>query len=327
MRMSEQHPNKNKSKTNDIGAPDVVGIVNDDILQPFLLEKSNIRGRMVRLGPALNDILAAHHDPVTVSRVLAEALTLTTLLAGMLKFDGVFTLQMKGDGAIPTLVCDMTNNGFLRGYAGYDLEKLRQIRQNHTGDDHILPKDLIGKGYLAFTVDQKEVTERYQGLVELTGDKVVDCVQHYFKQSEQIKVGIKVFAQRDDQGQWHGGAVMLQELPEQDSLKTASDLEDDWRRCMMLLDTATATEMLDPKLPINTMIYRLFHEENVRVFETVRIQKGCRCSRAKIVNVLKTLKGEDVEEFMIDGKVSITCEFCNTSYDFIDNDLKEFSSD
>ena len=251
---------------------------------------------------------------------MAEALTLTTLLAGMLKFDGIFTLQTKGDGAIPTLVCDMTNSGTLRGYASYDIEKLKQVKEKHEGDGHILPKDLIGKGYLAFTVDQKEVAERYQGLVELSDDKVVDSVQHYFKQSEQIKVGIKVFAKRDDKGQWHGSAIMLQELPAQNT-KTANDVEDDWRRCMMLLETATQKEMLDPKLPINTMIYRLFHEEEPRVFDSTRIQKGCRCSREKVSNVLNTLSADEIREYKIDGKVFITCEFCNTQYDFTQGDL------
>lgn len=321
--MTEQPPKK--LKTND--TPDVIGIVNDNILQPFLLENSNIRGRIVRLGSSLDDILTAHHYPVTVSRVLAEALTLTTLLAGMLKFNGVFTLQTKGDGAIPTLVCDMTNEGVLRGYAAYDLDKIAKVKENHEGDGHILPKELIGKGYLAFTVDQKEIVERYQGLVELTGDKVVDCVQHYFKQSEQIKVGIKVFAKRDEDGKWHGSAIMLQELPPQDQEKSASDTQDDWRRCMMLLETATAKEMLDPKLPVNTLIYRLFHEEEVRVFDPTMIKKGCRCSRDKIVNILKTLKTDEVEDYIEEGKVSITCEFCNTSYDFTRDELKGLTDD
>lgn len=318
--MTEQPP-KPQNKPDE---PDVIGLVNDDILQPFLLDHPNIRGRIVRLGASLNDIIAAHHYPVTVSRVMAEALTLTTLLAGMLKFDGIFTLQTKGDGAIPTLVCDMTNDGALRGYAAFDLDKIKQAKDNHTGDDHILPRDLIGNGHLAFTVDQKNTTERYQGLVELTGDKVVDCVQHYFKQSEQIKVGIKVFAKRDEAGQWHGGAIMLQELPAQEQEKASSDTADDWRRCMMLLDTATMEEMLDPTLPINSLIYRLFHEEEPRVFDPTLIRKGCRCSREKVENVLKTLKGDEVDEYIVDEKVSITCEFCNTSYDFTRDDLKEF---
>ncbi len=317
-----------KQESNDQNQKSEMDIQSEeDVLQPFLLDTPNIRGRMVRLGPVLNDILQAHDYPLLVTRVLAESLTLTTLLAGMLKFDGVFTLQTKGDGAIPTLVCDMTNDGVLRGYLAFDQEKLDKISAETTDDKTILPKDLIGKGYLAFTVDQKEVAERYQGLVELTGDKIVDCVQHYFKQSEQIKVGIKVFAKRDEDGRWQGSAIMLQELPEKREQQAASDIEDDWRRCMTLLNTATAQEMLDKKLPIHDMIYRLFHEEEIRVFEPTHIKKGCRCSLEKITAFLSTLKTSDLDEYIVDDKVFITCEFCNTNYNFTAQEIKGMTHD
>ncbi len=158
-------------------------------MQPFQIEASTLRGRLVRLGPALNGILTAHDYPEPVARLLGEMVVLANMLASALKYDGIFTLQAKGDGAVPLIVADVTSAGDLRGYAKVDHERLPE------SDAHDVPT-LLGQGWLAFTVDQGEFTDRYQGIVELAGTTLTDCLQHYFRQSEQIHAGIKLAVDR-----------------------------------------------------------------------------------------------------------------------------------
>lgn len=283
----------------------------EDHVQPFMLESSQLRGRIVRLPHAVDQIVKAHHYPDAIARLLGEALCLTTLLAGMLKFDGVFTFQAKGGGIVKTLVCDMTNDGVLRGYAGYD----KEIFQD--GKDYAF-NELLSDGYLAFTVDQAESTDRYQGIVALEGDTLTDCVRNYFLQSEQINTGFISHLGKDAEGNWIGGALMLQQLPPEGGHPhgVAESEEDDWRRSMMLMQTLKADEILQRDLPLNELLYRLFHEEGVRVFTPIGIRKGCRCSADRIRGVLDNLSADDKMEYVENGVISVTCEFCNTLYEF-----------
>lgn len=306
----------------------ITGMINDDVVQPFILEKPNFRGRMVRLSTVVHDVVKAHDYPLCVQKIVIDSMTLTTLLAGMLKFDGIFTMQISGNGAIPLVVCDLTNDGAIRAYASVRQDKLKALEESQQADT-LLPKDLIGEGHLAFTVDQNKTSERYQGIVSLNGERIIDSVQHYFQQSEQIKTGIKLFREQDDTGQWHAGAIMLQSLPTPESaengqhLKTNID-EDDWRRAMILLDTATDKEMLNDKLPVNDMIFRLFHEEQVRVFEPLPIVHQCRCSRDRVADIiLKSVPQDQVPEYLDNGIIHMTCEFCNTRYEFTQEQLDD----
>jgi molecular chaperone Hsp33 len=297
----------------DRAAPMDDGNVSPDHVQPFMLESSQLRGRIVRLPDVTDAIITAHGYPQPIAKLLAEALCLTTLLAGMLKFDGVFTLQAKGRAMVKTLVCDMTNDGTLRGYVGYDADALEIL-----GDPDISFQKLTGGGYLAFTVDQSAATDRYQGIVPLDGDSLTDCVLHYFQQSEQITTGFVSFVDQDAKGKWTGAAMMIQQLAKEggSSERTEPEMDEEhWRRAMMLMQTAKQTEMLDAALPLNTLLYRLFHEEGVRVFDPIAIQKGCRCSLDKIRHVIDHLPEEEKQELAINGKISVTCEFCNTTYD------------
>lgn len=284
-----------------------------DHVQPFMLDIPQLRGRIVRLPFVLQDILAAHQYPEAVSRLLAEALCLTTLLAGMLKFDGIFTLQLKGEGALKTLVCDMMTDGTLRGYAGYDAAAVAAL-----GDDADF-LTLTQKGYLAFTVDQATNTDRYQGITDLKGATLTEAARHYFQQSEQINTAFVTQIDRDADGRWNGAAIMLQQLAREgghsDRAQGTQD-EEDWRRCMMLLGTLKNGEMLPSSTPLNTLLYQLFHEENVRVFAPVTVSKGCRCSMDKISAVLDNLSVDERREYAENGVITVTCEFCNTSYEF-----------
>lgn len=289
--------------------------LHDDIIQTFQLDASNLRGRIVRLGGALDEILRRHAYPEPVARLLAETITLASALAGMLKYEGIFTLQTKGDGPISLMVADVTSTGDLRGYAQFD-----ETRLNGAAPDQPVPA-LLGKGYLAFTVDQGADTERYQGIVELSGETLTDSVHHYFRQSEQVVTGIAVAVEHGRDG-WRGGALLLQRMPEEhEHAISASDVEDDWRRAMVLMSTASAAELTDPRLVANDLLYRLFHEEGVRVWPPASLQPSCRCSRERVETVLRSLPREEIEELKVEGKVEVTCEFCNSTYGFDDDDL------
>lgn len=296
----------------------------NDLVQPFLLESSGIRGDFVRLGPALDRILSRHAYPEPLSRLLGEMLALTAMLASLLKYEGVFSLQTKSDGPVGLMVADMTSEGNLRGYAGFESEKLEAALARLGGATREPPgvPELLGSGYLAFTADPRTGRERYQGIVELSGDSLADCLQHYFRQSEQIQTGLIAAAERIE-GTWRAAGLVLQRLPEEAAraARTRGIDEDAWRRAMILQASCTKDELLDPELPANDLLYRLFHEEGVRVFRRRAVQARCRCSRERLVKTLRAMTRERVEEFKVGGEVVVTCEFCNTVYRFDSNAL------
>lgn len=296
----------------------------DDVIQPFQLDASSLRGRVVRLGSVLDDILGPHDYPNPVAHLVAETVTISMLLSSMLKYDGIFTLQAKGDGPVDLLVSDITTDGDVRGCAHFDPERLEHAREQlaalkapESARNHLA--QYLGKGYIAFTVEQGESKERYQGIVELKGASLIDCVQHYFQQSEQIDTGIKMaIGQRD--GKWRGGGIMLQTMPEDDGYgensKSNMD-EDDWRRAMILLESCTDDELLDTELHSNVLLTRLFHEEKVRVFKPTGIRKNCRCSEERVFNMLSMMPPEDLDYMQQDdGSIGMKCEFCSVDYSF-----------
>lgn len=295
------------------GVTDGADPATDDIIQPFQIEASGLRGRLVRLGPALNQILSRHDYPEPVAGILGEAVVLATILASALKYDGVFSLQTKGDGPVPMMVVDITSTGDLRGYARFDAERIKAVSGREVAA-------LIGDGLLAFTVDQGEFSDRYQGIVELSGDTLADCLQHYFRQSEQLDAGIMISAGRRE-GHWRAGGVMIQRLPDPEREAPSSDREDDWRRAMILLGSATDAELLDSALAANGLLFRLFHEDGVRVFPPTGLAASCRCSRERVAGVLGSLPRAELEDMKEDGVVSVQCEFCTSTYLFDDDQL------
>lgn len=289
----------------------------DDIVQPFQIDPFRLRGRLVRLGPALDRVLTQHDYPVPVATLLGEAIALAITLSGALKYEGVFTLQTKGDGPIRLLVADVTTAGAVRGYAQFDATKLAQLGPD-VGSS--VPR-LLGAGYLALTVDQGEHTERYQGIVALEGATLAECVHHYFRQSEQVEAGIKVAVaqRRDPDGQlrWRGGTLMIERLPKDGGADTAREAEDEgWRRAMVLMATGTSEELLDPDLTPEALLFRLFHEDGVRVYRPHALTAQCRCSRERVERMLTALPPRDLVDLAVDGKLVVTCEFCNATYSF-----------
>lgn len=292
----------------------------DDYILPFKIEALQIRGRLIRLGSVADTIIHKHAYPQPISQLLGESLALTAALAGALKYEGVFTLQTKGDGAVSFLVSDMTSQGNMRGYCSFDADKLAGLA---IPPDAPLPA-LMGGGYLSFTVDQGEASERYQGIVALDGRKLVDCALHYFEQSEQLQAGLKIGAgevpKLAGRKHWRAGAIMLQRMPLEGGAKLSLDpeeQEDGWKRLMYLLDTCTEAELIDPYLTPQQLLMRLFHEDGVRVYKELQLRHQCRCSRERIFEVLRNLKQEDLQDMQIDGKILVTCQFCNSQYGFL----------
>jgi molecular chaperone Hsp33 len=295
----------------------------DDIVQPFQIEPFAVRGRLVRLGPLVDEILTRHAYPEPAASMLGEALTLAVALAGALKYDGVFTLQTKGDGPIKLMVADVTTSGAVRGYAQIDPARLAATPSSGAGAP--VPR-LLGSGFLALTVDQGEHTDRYQGIVELQGGTLAQCIHHYFRQSEQVEAAVKVAVARvpDRAGivRWRAGALMIQRLPRESFTQEREAEDEAWRRATILMSSSTSAELVDPDLAAEALLFRLFHEDGVRSHAPHHLAAQCRCSRQRVEAMLCALRPDDLDEMKVDGRVTVTCEFCSTVYPFDDDALE-----
>ncbi|WP_290997960.1 Hsp33 family molecular chaperone HslO [Ferrovibrio sp.] len=314
----------------------------DDLSLPFQVEHCDVRGRLVRLGPTVDGVLERHGYPEPVARLLAEAMTLAATMATALKFEGVFSLQAKGDGPVSTLVADCRSgeDGVqphgLRGYAGFDADRLLGLS---IGPGAELVPLLLGKGYLAFTIDPYgEDMERYQGIVDLSGASLADAAHAYFAQSEQLNARVILAAKRrpDRLGRWRwrAGGILVQQLPEQapgqttgmDAALTPEDRADAWDRVTALTQTAKADELTSPELSPNDLLYRLFHEDGVRVFEAKPLAPRCTCSAERLAGVLGSFTTEEIAAIVEDGVIAANCQFCNRQYRFDPANLAEISS-
>ena len=273
----------------------------------FALPARHARGRLVRLGPSLDDVLSAHDYPAPIARILSEALVMTALFGAMLKEGGgQLTLQAQTEaGIIGLLVCDY-RDGQLRGYVRFDADRLAA--------ETALPSlfALFGKGYLAITFDQSN-GERYQGIVPLEGANLAEAAQHYFSQSEQIPSLVRLAV--DDTGHIAGG-ILIQHLPEgeegRDRIHTRLD-HPEWEHVRILAETIRAAELVDAELPFEHLLWRLFHdEEEVRVLAGIQLAKGCRCSHEHVCSVLARFEaGERADMADEEGFISVDCEFCS----------------
>lgn len=276
-----------------------------DVSVPFILPLYSLRGRLVRLQNVSTTIISQHDYPVPIAKTLAEFLAAGATLAGLLKYEGVFTLQTKTSGPVNLAVIDVTHQGNLRGYAQF------KAGQFSSKDNF---QKLFDKGYLAFTVDQGIKDKRYQGIVTLNHETLPLALEHYFEQSEQLKTRIYIFS-KEEKGAWKSGALLLQELP---SKKVA---EDAWFTAEAILQTLSAEEFLDFSRPYTTLLRRLFHEGGVTVYDPLLLQAKCRCTEERIKIFLNTLSPEEIETFLEKGQLKITCEFCNHHYKFDRKDL------
>lgn len=300
-----------------------------DALLPFEVASLDLRGRLVKLGPALDDILTKHAYPPAVSKVLGEAVVLTALLGSSLKFEGRFILQTQTDGPVSMIVVNFNAPDKMRAYARFDASRLK-LGQT-TGD-------LLGKGHLAMTIDQGADMSRYQGLVALEGGDLEDAAHEYFLRSEQIPTRVRLAVGEELRGQggprhrWRAGGLLLQFLPKSSERARQADLhpgdapegtephtttEDDaWIEGQSLMQTVEDVELIDPELSGERLLFRLFHERGVRVFPTQQVQAKCSCSREAVAGMLAGFTKRERADMVEKGKVVVTCEFCSSVYEF-----------
>ncbi|MEQ8653243.1 MAG: Hsp33 family molecular chaperone HslO [Kiloniellales bacterium] len=296
----------------------------EDSVLPFVIESAGVRGRLIRIGPALRDILGRHAYPATIARLLSEFLLLAGGLSSMMKYEGIFTLQLRGDGVLKLLVADVDSRGAIRGYADADIEALDALLAQDARPS--LPR-LTGTGYLAFTVDRNDEGQRYQGIVELSGASLTDCILHYFQQSEQLPSAIHLASEAGEAGQAAG--LILQRLPASQYGSEHPDLlearEEGWRRATILMSTLTDAELLDRAITPARLVYRLFNEEEVTLHVPTPLLDRCRCSRERLASVLASLSAEEITEMTLpDGRVHAVCQFCSRNYDFAPEAVRSF---
>ena len=288
-------------------APSVTAAADDQLLS-FTVSGRDARGRLARLGPTLRTILAAHAYPRPVARLLAEALTLTALIGSLMrKEDGRVTVQVQSKGGVvDLLVCDW-NAGELRGYLRHDAEYLSTLGRNPS------VKALLGRGYLAITLDQTASMERYQGIVPLEGGSLAEMAETYFVQSEQLPTRILVGVDEAT-----AGGLLIQHLARKEIGGERLHVErehPDWSHVRLLAETVRESELLDPGLPLDHLLWRLFNEDEVRVAPPLAVRHGCRCSEAHIRTVLLQFSAEDLEHMKeADGRIRVDCAFCAQSF-------------
>jgi molecular chaperone Hsp33 len=300
-----------------------------DTVLPFEVKPLGVRGRMVRLGPVIDDILSRHDYPPLVSAILAESIALAALLGTTLKFDGKFILQTKTEGPLSMLVADFQAPDGVRGVARYDKTRVAALGGAPT------QQQLLGEGYLAMTVDQGPDMERYQGIVALGKGTLADAAHEYFLKSEQIPTRLRLASgplqlRGDKAAHWRAGAILVQHLPRHgghspiplssgdapEGVREAVTEHDDWVKAKLLLDTVESHELLDPMLSAEELLYRLYHEDGVTVYPATQLARHCTCSTSTVTEMLRRFSAEDRADMVKDGQIEVVCEFCSTAYRF-----------
>jgi molecular chaperone Hsp33 len=307
----------------------------DDLVIPFEIKPLGVRGRIVRLGSVVDDILHRHDYPPGVSSLLAEAVALTAMLGAALKFEGKFILQTKTDGPADMLVADYVSPGGVRGYARFSAERIAALPQQDQ-------PNILGHGHLAMTVDQGTDMDRYQGIVPLSHSTLTDAADTYFRQSEQIPTRLRLAAGRiagrtSQPESWRSGAIMVQHLPSEGGMSpipfASGDApeghdepvqeNDNWVKARLLLDTVEDHELLDPTLSPEQLLYRLYHEDGVTVYPATPLNRHCTCSREVVADMLSRFSAEDRADMVENGSIGVTCEFCSTRYTFSPADFTQ----
>lgn len=273
--------------------------MNSDSIQRFVFEDTDIRGAIVQLDRAFFELLGRHQYPDVVAALLGEALAAACLMSTSLKFDGVLSLQARGDRGLRVLQAECTHDFQVRGIARYDDAPLQRLDAFDLGS-------VLGDGVMALTIEPASGA-RYQGIVPLQGDSLARCLEAYFEQSEQLATW---FALVTDGERCAG--LMLQQLPAQ-KVRDADERQMQWQHLQHLAVTITRDELLT--LPVETILQRLFHQESVRVFEPAAVRFHCGCSQARILRALAMLPREELQSMLDeDGEARATCEFCHAIY-------------
>jgi molecular chaperone Hsp33 len=285
----------------------------DDLVAAFQVDGHAARGRIVRMGAALDDIVSSHDHPPAVKRLVGEAVLLAALVGDSLKFDGRLIVQANGNGPVNFVVAEWNSGGAVRGFAQYSGEPV---------SDDAGVAQLLGTGSFAMTIDPGGEMERYQGVVALEGDRLSHCAERYFEQSEQtptrIRLAVGENVQTGGKSNWRGGGAILQQIAGDEARGDASA---DWDHCRALFETIADDELIDPDISAATLIYRLFHEDGARLFEPRTLTKHCPCNRERLVEILARFSEDEQAEMEKDGKIGMTCEYCNRLFEFTPEDV------
>jgi molecular chaperone Hsp33 len=312
----------------------------DDTITPFEVSALDLRGRVVRLGPAVNEILSRHDYPPPVAKLMGEAIVLTIMLGSALKIEGRLILQTQTDGPVRMLVVDFTAPDKVRAYARFDAASVKAA----SAAGEASAGKLLGHGHLAMTIDQGPDLNRYQGMVALEGGDLEAAAHQYFTQSEQIPTRVRLAVAEEfrasPQGPkktWRAGGILLQFLPRAPERRRVADIhpgdaplgtephqvaEDDaWSQGRALVETVEDLELIDPDLSSERLVFRLFHEPGVRVFNSVDVRAQCSCSRERVESMLKSFSQDDRDHMVEHGVISVTCEFCSSHYKFAPDEV------
>ena len=291
--------------------------VPDDAVTAFQIEGEPVRGRLARLGPSVDEILRAHDYPEPVANLLGEACALAALVGSNLKFDGRLIVEARGNGPVRFVVADYDTSGGLRGYCGFDAEAVEEAARGFARPG---AKSLLGDGHFMMTVDQGPDMDRYQGVTAIDGETLALCAEQYFAQSEQTPTRVRLaVGQADPQvekggegPQWRAGGMLIQSVAEDDARGSTTEA---WVRTQAFFETVGEDELIDPLLSSQQLLFRLFHEDGVRVFGSQPLRAFCRCSQERIESVLKSFDAGDRDGMIEpDGKIHVTCEYCSKLY-------------
>ncbi len=287
-----------------------VSVPTDDLVAAFQIEDWPVRGRLVRLGQVVDDILSRHDYPEPVADLLGEACTLAALVGASLKFDGKLIVQAQGDGPVAYVAADYDTSGGLRGYCRFDAERVAAASQGFVRPG---AKSLLGAGVFIMTVDQGPKMERYQGVAPIEGETLALCAEQYFARSEQVPTRVRLAVGKGPDGAWRAGGAMIQHVAEDDM---RGSTEEAWEREQMLFETLGEDELIDPEVSPDRLLYRLFHEDGVRMFRPKALQAFCRCSQDRIMGLLRSFSPDErVDMVEDDGLIRVTCEYCSRVYE------------
>ncbi|WP_307363703.1 Hsp33 family molecular chaperone [Brevundimonas sp. SORGH_AS_0993] len=287
--------------------------ISDDLAAAFQIDGWPVRGRLVRLGGAIDTILAAHAYPEPVAALLGEACALAALIGSSLKFDGRLLVQAQGDGAVRYVVADYGTDGTLRGYCRYDEAELAAASQGFARPG---ARTLLGKGVFVMTLDRGPDFERTQGITPIEGESLSLCAEHYFQQSEQVPTKVRLAVgevQTEAGSQWRAGGAMIQIIAGDE---TRGSTEEVWDRTRALFGTLADDELIDPTISPETLLFRLFHEDGVRLEGARPLTAICRCSKDRIAGMLAAFDpAERADMVEDDGAIRVTCEYCAKVYE------------
>jgi molecular chaperone Hsp33 len=286
----------------------------DDLVGAFQIEGEPVRGRVARLGPAIDEILRGHAYPETVANLLGEACALAALVGSNLKFSGRLIVEARGDGPVRYVVADYDTSGGLRGYCRFDPDEVAAAGQGFARPG---ARSLLGQGVFMMTVDQGQDMDRYQGVTDIQGETLALCAEQYFAQSEQTPTRIRLAVSQTAAGEpgaaaWRAGGFLIQYVAADDA---RGETLEAWTRTQAFFETIGEDELTDPELSSDRLLFRLFHEDGVRVFGSQPLRAFCRCSQDRIETVLKSFGADERAEMVeSDGKIHVTCEYCSRVY-------------